>query len=60
MKSVIIRDKVTGKVLIRLVHRKDHTIGATISSRMVGTIELEIRDDKGCKILWRGERAVKA
>jgi hypothetical protein len=50
MKSVTIKDK-KGKLLIKVLEHKDGTYTTLQLSEFDGQINIEIRDDKGCKVM---------
>jgi hypothetical protein len=50
MKSVTIKD-FTGKLLIKVLEHKDGTYTILQLSEYDGQIDIEIRDDKGCKVM---------
>lgn len=50
MKSVTIKDK-KGKMLIKVLEHKDGTYTILQLPEYDGVIDIEIRDDKGCKVM---------
>lgn len=51
IKSVTIKDA-KGKLIFKVICRKNRSVEKTIDSQLLGNIEIDIRDEKNCKMLF--------